>query len=195
MSLSIIPKNIMNEVKDKNKNSKKNEKNKNNKEIHDEVSFYEVDVLRSREIEKTLKDQLEIELGLINVNTEPMNGRIYENGELIYEGEYLQGKDIYASRWYAHGYGKAYYDNEILEYEGNFVYGHPQGYGKYYYVNGQVRWKGIFEAATGIERLELWKSSLGYVDKKGRIKYGEAYDTDGNLIHYGDFDKKGNPIK
>lgn len=193
MSLSIMPKNIMKEIRDEKKSGKKDEKNI--KDIYDEGSFYEVDILRSREIEKTLKYQLEVELGLININTEPMNGMIYENGELIYEGEYLQGKGNYASRWYAHGYGKAYYENEVLEYEGNFMYGHPQGYGKYYYINGQLRWKGIFEAAVGIERLDLWKSSLGYVDKKGRIRYGEAYDINGKLVHYGDFDKRGNPIK
>ena len=111
-----------------------------------------------------------------------------------YEGEYIQGKGCYSEKWYAHGYGRTYYDNGKLEYEGNFVYGSPHGYGEYYYANGQVRWKGVFQATVGIEVLKLWKSSLGYVDRRGRIKYGEYYDKEGKLIHYGNFDWKGNPV-
>lgn len=160
----------------------------------DENSFYEIDILKSRKVEKELKYQVERDIGLININTESINGRIYENGELVYEGEYIQGKGCYSEKWYAHGYGRTYYDNGKLEYEGNFVYGSPHGYGEYYYANGQVRWKGVFQATVGIEVLKLWKSSLGYVDRRGRIKYGEYYDKEGKLIHYGNFDWKGNPV-
>lgn len=188
MSLSIMPKSILKNPKDKKVKVDKIKKHSV------EEDFYEVDILKSRKIEKDLKYQIEREVGIVNINTESINGKIYENGELIYEGEYLRGKGYYSSQWYAHGYGKAYYDNGKIEYEGNFVYGGPHGYGEYHYENGKLRWKGIFEAAVGIEVLQLWKSSLGYVDKRGRIKYGEYYDTKGELIHYGEFDGKGNPI-
>ena len=164
MGLSIIPKSILKNPIEKNvKVSKKDIKT-------DENSFYEIDILKSRKVEKELKYQVERDIGLININTEQVNGRIYENGELIYEGEYIQGKGYYSEKWYAHGYGE------------------------YYYANGQVRWKGVFQATVGIEVLKLWKSSLGYVDRRGRIKYGEYYDKEGKLIHYGNFDWKGNPV-
>lgn len=188
MGLSIVPKSILkNPIEKKVKARKKDIKT-------DENSFYEIDILKSRKVEKELKYQVERDVGLININTESVNGRIYENGELVYEGEYIQGKGYYSEKWYAHGYGKAYYDNGKLEYEGNFVYGSPHGYGEYYYTNGQVRWKGVFQATVGIEVLKLWKSSLGYVDRRGRIKYGEYYDREGKLIHYGNFDWKGSPV-
>ena len=194
MGLSILPKSILNEDK---KNAKVKNENigLNSIKKKDEISFYEVDVLKSREIEKFLRQQLDKEIGGLKVNTEAVNGKIYECGELIYDGEYLKIKGEYSPKWYAHGYGKAYYDNGLLEYEGNFVYGHPHGYGEYYYTNGKIRWKGIFEAAIGIERLELWKSSLGYVDKSSRIRYGESYDIYGNMTYYGEFDKFGKPRK
>lgn len=188
MGLSIIPKSIL-----KTPIEKKIKINKKDT-IKDQDSFYEIDIIKSRRIEKELKYQIERDIGLISINTESVNGRVYENGELIYEGEYIQGKGDYSEKWYAHGYGKSYYDNGKLEYQGNFVYGSPHGYGEYYYENGNMRWKGVFQATVGIEALKLWKSSLGYVDKKGRIKYGEYYDTNGNLLHYGDFDWKGMPI-
>ena len=164
MGLSIVPKSILNNpIEKKVKVSKKDIKT-------DEISFYEIDILKSRKIEKELRYQIERDIGLININTESVNGRIYENGELIYEGEYIQGKGYYSEKWYAHGYGE------------------------YYYTNGQIRWKGVFQAIVGIEVLKLWKSALGYVDRRGRIKYGEYYNKEGKLIHYGDFDWKGTPI-
>ena len=189
MGLSIVPKSILKDpIEKKVKVDKKSIKT-------DEDSFYEIDVLKSRKIEKQLRYQIERDIGLININTESLNGRIYEDGELIYEGEYIQGKGYYSDKWYAHGYGRSYYDNGKLEYEGNFVYGSPHGYGKYFYENGQWRWKGNFQAVVGIEVLKLWKSSLGYVDRRGRIKYGKYYDEEGKLIHCGDFDWMGKPIK
>lgn len=184
MGIAIMPKGIL-----------KKPTQMDNKFIKDELSLFEVDFLKSNEVGKALKAQLEFEIGKIKNNTESINGRIYENNELIYEGEYLKGVGSNSKRWFAHGYGKSYYNNGVLEYEGNFVYGHPQGYGKYYYTNGQLRWSGTFEAAVGMRRLELWASSLGYVDRKGRISYGKAYSLDGELLHYGEFDYLGRPKK
>ena len=42
-------------------------------------------------------------------------GKEYDDGRLIYEGEFLFGK--------RHGEGKKYYNNNKIKYEGEYLYG------------------------------------------------------------------------
>ena len=57
-----------------------------------------------------------------------------KNGQLEYEGEYLNGE--------RHGKGKEYYHNGQLEYEGEYLNGKRHGKGKEYYChNGQLEFE------------------------------------------------------
>ena len=83
------------------------------------------------------------------------------NDQLIYEGEYLNGK--------RNGKGKEYDSNGILCFEGEFVNGKRwKGKGKEYYDNGNI----IFEG----EYLN------GEIDG-----YGKEYDYDGKLYFEGEY--------
>ena len=55
-------------------------------------------------------------------------------GQLKYEGEYLNGKK--------HGKGKEYYEGQ-LEYEGEYLNGNRHGKGKQYY-EGQLEYEGEY---------------------------------------------------
>lgn len=85
---------------------------------------------------------------------------LYENLELRYDGDIINGK--------YHGNGKLYYLNGIIEYEGNFIDGKFHGNGILYYVNGIIRYSGEFvnHKAHGL---------------------GKVYNSDGTLIFEGMF--------
>lgn len=143
-------------------------------------------IYTKEEIERLIYMQIMMEIGSIE-NATKYKGIKYEQGELSYDGEYL---DV-DGRWYCHGYGKNYYDGKNIEYEGYFKYGHPHGQGKYYYRNGALKWEGVFEAIPGIyiykHRKKAIKTTEGYADARGRIKYGKAYRDNGSLEYEGEF--------
>jgi len=61
----------------------------------------------------------------------------YQNGELIFEGDYLNGK-----RW--NGKGKEYFKNKLL-FEGEYLNGEKNGKGKEYdFRDGKLRFDGEF---------------------------------------------------
>ena len=59
------------------------------------------------------------------------------NGKLIFEGEYLNGK-----KWI--GNGKEYYYNGELGFEGEYVNGKRNGKGKEYYYSGKLIFDGEY---------------------------------------------------
>jgi antitoxin component YwqK of YwqJK toxin-antitoxin module len=62
--------------------------------------------------------------------------RYYENGQLCWEGNYVNGK--------RNGVWKEYYDNGQLSWEVNYVAGKEDGVWKTYYENGQLCWEGNY---------------------------------------------------
>ena len=61
----------------------------------------------------------------------------YDNGKLIFEGEYINGERN-------KGIGIEYYDNGKIEYEGEYINGERNGKGKEYYDNGKLRFEGEY---------------------------------------------------
>ena len=59
----------------------------------------------------------------------------YDNGELEFKGEYLNGK--------RNGKGKEYYDNGILDFEGEYLDGKWNGKGKEYYDKDKLKYEGL----------------------------------------------------
>ena len=55
------------------------------------------------------------------------------NDELIFEGDYINGKRT--------GYGKEYYEKEKIKYEGEYLNGKRNGKGKEYYINDNLNLK------------------------------------------------------
>ena len=104
-----------------------------------------------------------------------MKGKLYINGKLEYEGEYLYNK-----KWNGNGYDengniiyqlingngkvKEYYYNDILKFEGEYLNGKANGKGKEYYDNGILKYEG--EYLNGQRNGE-----------------GKEYDDDGKLLY------------
>ena len=63
-------------------------------------------------------------------------GKEYFNGELSFEGEYLNGK--------RNGKGKEYYENGNIKFEGEYLNGKRNGKGKKYYENGNIKFEGEY---------------------------------------------------
>lgn len=157
------------------------------KEIHKlkkEIAVPQVSFSSEEELMNLLKLAVDFEVG--DADKLQLNkGKKYENGEISYDGEYL---DNY-SHFYCHGYGKCYYEGNKLEYEGEFKYGCPHGKGIYYYRNGNIKWEGTFEGIPGFLELGQYafSTSEGYIDRRGRIKCGKYYNEKGDLIFEGNF--------
>ena len=67
------------------------------------------------------------------------NGKVKEykfNGDLAFEGEYLNGE--------RNGKGKEYYDNGKLKFEGEYLNGERHGKGKEYYKDGKLEFEGEY---------------------------------------------------
>jgi len=90
--------------------------------------------------------------------------KIYNSSsdELIFEGEYLNGKK--------NGKGKEYYENGKLKYEGEYINGKKNGKGKEYYENGNIKYEGEYlndeKNGIGIE----YDEKDGYAIFKGHFK-------------------------
>ena len=68
------------------------------------------------------------------------NGKVKEynpDGELIFEGEYLNGK-IWS------GKVNEYYDNGKISFEGEYLNGEKNGMGKEYYLKGKIKFEGEY---------------------------------------------------
>jgi len=65
-----------------------------------------------------------------------------ETNNLIFEGEYLNGKK--------NGKGKEYHINDKLKFEGEYLNGKRNGKGKEYYVNDQLKLEGEYLKIYGI---------------------------------------------
>ena len=88
-----------------------------------------------------------------------MNGKGEEfnilNDELIFEGDYINGK--------RNGYGTEYYEKEKIKYEGEYLNGKRNGKGKEYYINENIKFEGIYLLGLKFE--------------------GKGYDRDGNILY------------
>ena len=79
----------------------------------------------------------------------------YENSQLKFEGEYLQGK-LWNGKGYnkngifefeiinGKGYIKEYYYNSQLRFEGEYLNGERNGYGKEYNSMGKIQFEGEY---------------------------------------------------
>ena len=62
--------------------------------------------------------------------------KYYPNGDIWYNGNYLNGKP--------EGYWEGYWSNGNLMYKGNYLNGKADGYWERYYSNGKIEWKGNY---------------------------------------------------
>ena len=101
--------------------------------------------LRLIKYNKSLQDNININIisykcfkGKYIIYQSKRYGKEYNgyNGNLIYEGEYLNGV--------RHGKGKEYKWNEILIYEGEYLYGKRNGKGKEYNYDGILYFEGEY---------------------------------------------------
>ena len=83
-----------------------------------------------------------------NLNKKNGKGKIKiysDNGELIFEGEYLNGEK--------NGNGKEYdYNSGKLRFEGKYLNGEKNGKGKEYYTNDKLKFEGEL-----FKRRKKWK--------------------------------------
>jgi hypothetical protein len=69
--------------------------------------------------------------------------RYYDNGQLMYKGNYVNGKQ--------HGYWEKYFDNGQLCYKGNYVNGEEHGYWEEYYSNGNKFYVGYYDMGKEVD--------------------------------------------
>ena len=125
------------------------------------------------------------------------NGQFYENGKLIYKGEF-QNQSCYVGEkknGKKHGKGIEYNVGGLTKYEGEFVDDLYEGKGTYIlmYKNNHVYYKGEFKKGRF-----HGKGTLYYDD--GKIKYegdffnglyegnGKLFDEYGRIEYIGEFD-------
>ena len=116
-----------------------------------------------------IKDRLNIDLidykflsGKYFIGEKDGKGKEYNiyNDELLFEGDYLDGKRT--------GFGIEYYEKKyqgkiVIKYEGKYVNGKRNGKGIEYYNNGKIKFEGIYFFG---------------------LKYkGKGYDRDGKIIY------------
>ncbi len=102
----------------------------------------------------------------------------YNDGNLEYEGEFLNGFRIEGKGYNRdgklifelerNGKGKEYYIDGNLKFEGDFLNGEKNGKGKYYHRNGKIKLEGEFEDG----------------EINGNVK---EYDEDGKLVFEGEY--------
>ena len=117
------------------------------------------------------------------------------NGELLFEGEYLNGEK--------NGKGKEYNNNGKLIYEGEYLNDKRNGKGIEYNYKGEIIFEGEYLYNNKIKGREYIKDDLKkkkifsfnfFSHDKGRLEYegeylynkkwnGKGYDKDGNIIY------------
>ena len=95
----------------------------------------------NKHIQKILKKNIvnyKMMSGKFIENESTTKRKIYDtyNNQLIFEGEYLNGKK--------NGKGKEYYDNGQLKFEGMYLNGEKNGRGKEYDINGKLIFEGEY---------------------------------------------------
>ena len=101
-----------------------------------------------------------------------MDHSYYQNGNLEYEAEYINGKLDGLSRYWSengvliseseysngqpHGSWKNYHSNEKLMNETTYFHGQKHGYEKWYYENGQLQSEQKYEYGEAIKDLIRW---------------------------------------
>ena len=133
---------------------------------------------------------LQSNLGKSLINYKILSGKyiIYEtntrakiynayNDEIIYEGEYLNGRK--------NGKGKEYYDNSVLKFEGGYLNNKRNGKGKEYYDNGVLKFEGEYlNGKRNGKGKEYYhdgnlKFEVEYIN--GKIWNIKEYDEDKNI--------------
>ena len=108
------------------------------------IFFY---IIEKRQLQLAYYNKiLQSNLGKSLINYKILSGKyiIYEtntrakiynayNDEIIYEGEYLNGK--------RNGIGKEYYDTSVLKFEGEYLNNTRNGKGKEYYGDGVLKFE------------------------------------------------------
>ena len=100
-----------------------------------------------------------------------------EDNELLFEGEFLNGK--------RNGKGKEYDVLGRLIFEGEYLNGQRNGKGKEYYSNGELRFEGEYLYNKKIKGKCYRKGKLEF---EGEFRYykkwnGKSYDENGNIIY------------
>ena len=129
-------------------------------------------------------------------------GKEFNNGQLIFEGEYLNRKrwngkykliDIWGKTLFegelinGERKGKEYDNDGNLIYEGEYLNFKKNGKGKEYFKNGKIKFEG--EYILDIK----WTGNIYDPDGNFIFKmingegYGKEYDNDGNLIYDGEY--------
>ena len=85
--------------------------------------------------------------------------------ELIFEGEYLNGK--------RNGKGKEYYINGKFIFEGEYLNGKRNGRGKEYYLNGKL--KDEIDYFNGIKSIEIGYRNKKIYQNNGSLKFEIEY--------------------
>ena len=102
--------------------------------------------------------------------------------KLIFEGEYLNGK--------RNGQGKEYYDNGHLKFNGEYLNGERNGQGKEYYDNGDLKFEGEYQKGDKWNgkgyKINSFNRHILYELKNGTGKILEYYD-DGHLKFNGEY--------
>ena len=146
----------------------------------------------------------------IYLNGEKKKGKEYNyDGELVYEGEYLNGKRNGKGKLYysnkklkyegdlidgkKHGKGIEYDKNHTFKYEGEYVNGKKHGYGKeYYLINNNISGEYYLKFEGKYLNNDKFKGKEYY--NNGKLKYegeylfdkkwnGTMYDCDKNIIY------------
>ena len=103
-------------------------------------------------------------------------------GKLIFEGDYLNGK--------RNGQGKEYYDNGNFKFKGEYLNGKRNGQGKEYYINGDLKFEGEYHKGDKWNgkgyKINSFNRQILYELKNGTGKILEYYD-DGHLKFNGEY--------
>ena len=104
-------------------------------------------------------------------------GKEYENGEVIFEGKYSNGK--------RNGKGKEYHYNNKLKFEGEYLNGKRHGKGKEY-DGYNIRYEGEYLNGERYGKGKTYSNGrmILNIEKDGK---GEEYYNDGTLMFRGEF--------
>ena len=151
-------------------------KNYYNYEIVFEYQFISTEKNRKG---KKFIDEINYDELTINGNIWKGKGKDYygEGGNLVFEGEYLNGK--------RNGKGKYYYEDGKVRHEGEYLNDGKNGKGNEYDRKGNLLFKGEYYCD---ERISGKEYSNGKLRFKGEYLYnkkynGKGYDNEGNIVY------------
>ena len=144
---------------------------------------------RENDYDKRLKYEIKEGKRFIN-NIEYKDKNLYNN-----EKEIINAKtyDCFNKRIIK----KDYYDNGVLEFEGEYLYGERNGYGKLYNKQGNLIFEGKFSYGKILEGIQKNYSFYSYdteyllsekeIFNRNQTGKGKEYDTNGKLSFEGEF--------